>query len=58
MSESPSSAVTDTCLYSFEDEQFDGPRDYDLCLTRWYGDYMTLPPEDERLPHYVDAHWL
>ena len=54
----PSSAVTDTCPYSFEGEQFDGPRDYDLCLTRWYGDYMTLPPEDERLPHYVDARWL
>jgi lipopolysaccharide cholinephosphotransferase len=54
----PSSIIFDTRLYDFEGEQFDGPRDYDLCLTRWYGDYMTPPPEDQRMPHYVDARWL
>lgn len=54
----PKSIVFDTCPYDFEGEQFDGPRDYDICLTRWYGDYMTPPPEDQRIPHYVDARWL
>lgn len=54
----PKSIVFDTCPYDFEGDQFDGPRDYDICLTRWYGDYMTLPPEDRRVPHYVDARWL
>ena len=54
----PRSIVFDTCPYDFEGEQFDGPRDYDICLTRWYGDYMTPPPEDQRIPHYVDARWL
>jgi lipopolysaccharide cholinephosphotransferase len=54
----PSSIITDLCPYEFEGEQFEGPRNYDLCLTRWYGDYMTPPPENERIPHYVDARWL
>lgn len=27
------------------------PRNYDLCLTLEYGDYMTLPPEKERFAH-------
>lgn len=35
-------------LYSFEDDRFYGPLDYDSCLTQLYGDYMTLPPEDQR----------
>ncbi len=54
----PKSIVFDTCPYDFEGDQFDGPRDYDLCLTHWYGDYMTPPPEDQRVSHYVDARWL
>lgn len=54
----PSSIITDLCPYEFEGEQFEGPRNYDLCLTRWYGDYMTPPPENERIPHYVDARWI
>lgn len=54
----PRSIVFDTCPYDFEGEQFDGPRDFDLYLTRLYGDYMTPPPEDKRMPHYVDARWV
>ena len=54
----PRSIVFDTCPYDFEGEQLDGPQDYDLYLTRLYGDYMTPPPEDKRTPHYVDARWV
>ena len=35
-------------LYSFEGEQFWGPKQYDKVLTSQFGDYMTLPPADKR----------
>lgn len=36
-------------LYPFEGEQFWGPADADLYLKKIYGDYMKLPPEDQRI---------
>ena len=39
-------------MYSFEDTEFYGPSNPDSILTRAYGDYMTLPPEQNRVPHY------
>jgi lipopolysaccharide cholinephosphotransferase len=51
-------SMLETSTYDFEDERFEGPASYDYCLSRWYGDYMTPPPEGERKPHYVDARWL
>lgn len=38
--------------YSFEDTEFYGPSNPDSILTRAYGEYMTLPPEQNRVPHY------
>lgn len=35
---------------SFEGELFDAPSDCDRYLTCIYGDYMKLPPEDQRVP--------
>lgn len=34
--------------YTFEGETFKGPKEYDKFLTALYGDYMQLPPEDQR----------
>lgn len=38
----------DLAEYSFEGIPFPGPRAYDSFLTALYGDYMQLPPEEER----------
>lgn len=32
----------------FRDRYFNAPRDYHKYLTKIYGDYMQLPPEDKR----------
>ena len=34
--------------YTFEGVTFPGPKEYDKFLTAMYGDYMQLPPEDQR----------
>ncbi len=36
----------------FEGHMFPAPRKYDEILTRSYGDYMSLPPKDEQIPHH------
>lgn len=40
--------VEELADYTFEGETFKGPKDYDKFLTALYGDYMQLPPEDQR----------
>ena len=35
-------------MLPFEDDFFSVPIDYDLYLKSAYGDYMKLPPEDQR----------
>lgn len=34
--------------YAYDGYEFQGFADYDAPLQSWYGDYMTLPPEDQR----------
>lgn len=38
----------------FEDTVICVPRNYHLALTRQFGDYMMLPPEDKRINHHPD----
>ncbi len=37
--------------YDFEDMRLIGPKNYDFYLKKLYGDYMKLPPENERNIH-------
>ena len=43
---------------SFEGELFDAPSDCDKYLTNIYGDYMKLPPEDQRVPLHTTNIYL
>ena len=43
--------ITDRAEYMFEDVSLYGSRDYDGFLTWKFGDYMKLPPEDQRSGH-------
>ncbi|MBQ2928292.1 MAG: LicD family protein [Oscillospiraceae bacterium] len=40
--------VEELADYTFEGETFKGPKEYDKYLSALYGDYMQLPPEDQR----------
>ncbi|OOF23825.1 hypothetical protein BZJ19_12640 [Salinivibrio proteolyticus] len=40
-------------LYEFEGEKFWGVSDADFWLSRVYGDYMKLPPEEKRVPEHI-----
>lgn len=41
----------------FEGYLLKGPKEYDSVLRGVYGDYMTLPPEKDRITHSVKAYW-
>lgn len=42
----------------FEGHYFYAPQKYDEYLTELYGDYMKLPPEDQRTTHKINAYWV
>ena len=50
--------VKEGCKVEFEGHMFYVPRDYDKWLTAFYGDYMTLPPEEKRRVHYNDTYQI
>lgn len=45
------SAFNQTAPYKFENIEIIGPKDYDYILKTIYGDYMTLPKEEDRISH-------
>lgn len=44
-------------LVEFGGKFFKGPKDCDVYLTSMYGDYMTLPPVEDRKIHLNKAFW-
>lgn len=48
----PASWFSDVCVMHYEDLVVYGPKDYDKILKHVYGDYMQLPPEEERVGHH------
>lgn len=44
--------VNTLVTYKFEDTEFMGTKYYDEWLTKAYGNYMELPPENERISHH------
>lgn len=49
----PAKSFDEPKLYDFEDTQFYGAEDYDTYLRLSFGDYMQLPPEEERKGHTI-----
>ncbi len=41
-------------LYDFENMKLNAPKNYNLVLKQMYGDYMKVPPEDERNKHFIE----
>lgn len=52
---SPESWWAEGCDIKFEDKTVRAPKEYDTFLHHMFGDYMTLPPEEERINHNVDS---
>lgn len=51
----PASCYSEFLMHKFENEYFQIPKGYDKILTSTYGNYMELPPEDERhLRHFPE----
>ena len=47
-----------TTEVDFEGYRFKAPSDYDAVLRQLYGDYMKLPPENERITHHSNKIYL
>lgn len=54
----PKELMQTSSLANFEDAQFFIPVGYDKLLRGWYGDYMKLPPIEDRKPsqYYIDFY--
>lgn len=50
--EIPKEYLEDVILHKFEDEYFYIPKGYDKFLKFYYGNYLELPAEKDRIPHH------
>ena len=53
----PVNAFNTYKLMPFEDTGFMVSKDYDALLTSIYGDYMKLPPLEDRVFHHGECYW-
>lgn len=52
-------AISEVVPIEFEGKKYDTMIGYDEYLTKTYGDYMTLPPENKQITHHsFNAYWL
>ena len=51
----PKKIYDDLVEYDFEDTKLVGPKDYNAVLSHQYGDYMTLPKEEDRNKHNTEV---
>lgn len=54
----PAADVAKSIEIEFEGRKFMTMAGYDDYLTHTYGDYMTLPPIEQRVTHKFEAYWL
>ena len=47
-----------TMMVEFEGKQYPAPIGADALLRKLYGDYMKLPPEDQRISHHIFEAWM
>jgi lipopolysaccharide cholinephosphotransferase len=52
----PKSMYEESMVISFEGYSFYAMKDYDYYLKFYYGDYMKLPPEKERIGHEMNVY--
>ena len=53
----PATDIASTIDIPFEDRTYKTMAGYHSYLTHTYGDYMKLPPEDQRVTHHFEAYW-
>ncbi|MBR2114608.1 MAG: LicD family protein [Prevotella sp.] len=54
----PAEDIASSVEIEFEGKQYKTMVGYKDYLERTYGDYMTLPPVEQRVTHHFEAYWL
>ena len=56
----PINVFCEMTLMTFENFEFYAVKNYDLILRSVYGDYMQLPPVNQRIPHqdHIKFYWI
>ena len=54
----PAADIASSVDIEFEGRQYKTMVGYKDYLERTYGNYMTLPPVEQRVTHHFEAYWL